>query len=99
MKEEGTGASPRQSDGPLEDLEHWDEFLERRYPEQPASEESVGFVVDKDKAAFRDNRKEARPSVKEFYRLNHTNQTYDFVQQKRRQFLSLDKRRMSVWDA
>src|SRR2546421_8022614 len=53
----------------------------------------------KPKEAFRDYRKEARPSVKEFYRLNHTNQTFDFVQQKKRQYLSLDKRRMGVWEA
>ena len=29
-------ASSRKSQGPLEDLEHWDEFLQARYPEQPA---------------------------------------------------------------
>ena len=72
--------------GPLADLKHWDEFLQGVYPEKP-------------KEAFRDYRQEARPSVKEFYRLNHTNQTYDFVQQKKRQYLSLDKKKMGVWEA
>ena len=93
MSQEHTAA--KKSDGPLEDLEHWDEFLEGVYP-PPADQ---GFKVDKDKSAFRDYRKEARPSVKEFYRLNHTGQTYDFVQQKRKQYLGLNNRRMGVWEA
>jgi inositol oxygenase len=37
--------------------------------------------------------------VREFYRLNHTYQTYDFVQQKRAAYLKFDKRKMPVWDA
>ena len=89
-------AAPRKSGGPLEDLEHWDEFLEGVYP-PPA--DGSGIKLDKDKSAFRDYRKEARPSVKEFYRLNHTNQTFDFVQAKRRQYLALNNRRMGVWEA
>ncbi len=76
----------RTSDGPLEDLEHWDEFLQQRYPE---NESQANIATSKDKSEFRDYRKEARPSVKEFYRLNHTQQTYDFVQQKRDQYLPL----------
>ena len=90
-----SNARSKKSDGPLEDLEHWDEFLEGVYP-PPADQ---GFKVDKDKSAFRDYRKEARPSVKEFYRLNHTSQTYEFVQQKRKQYLGLNNRRMAVWEA
>ena len=39
---------------------------------------------------FRDYRAEARPSVKEFYRLNHMHQTLDFVKSKHREFLPLD---------
>jgi inositol oxygenase len=77
---------------PLEDLEHWDEFLESLYPEG-------GFDVQKDKSQFRDYRKEARASVKEFYRLNHTHQTCGFVQQKKREYLTLDKKRMGIWEA
>ena len=91
MKENSPAAS-RSSDHPLEDLEHWEEFLQQRYPEP-------GIQTQKSTNEFRDYRKEARPSVKEFYRLNHTNQTYDFVQQKKRQCLSLDKRRMGIWEA
>jgi len=37
--------------------------------------------------------------VREFYRLNHTYQTYDFVMQKRAEFLKFDKKKMPVWDA
>ena len=37
--------------------------------------------------------------MKEFYRLNHRFQTVDFVRQKREQYLSLDKRRMGIWEA
>src|SRR5689334_16536612 len=80
---------------PLADLEHWDEFLQGVYPEQA----EPGFAILKDKRAFRDYRKEARPTVKEFYRQNHAHQTYDFVQQKKKQFLSLDKKRMGIWEA
>jgi len=85
-------SKPIDPNRPLDDLEHWDEFLQGIYPEP-------GFEVQKDKREFRDYRKEARPSVKEFYRLNHTHQTYDFVQQKKQQYLSLDKRKMGIWEA
>src|SRR5438067_13718461 len=80
---------------PLADLEHWDEFLQGVYPEQP----EPGFAIKKDKRAFRDYRKEARPTVKEFYRQNHAHQTFDFVQQKKKQFLSLNRKRMGIWQA
>src|SRR5207302_3816066 len=94
-------AAPKtDSNNPLQDLEHWEEFLKTRYPEPAPVESADASTRSRKKASeFRDYRKEARPSVKEFYRLNHTNQTYDFVQSKRRQFLSRDKRRMGIWDA
>jgi len=94
------------ADNPLQDLDHWEEFLQDRYPESETAElATVGADVDgkvpwkRDTRKFRDYRKEARPSVKEFYRLNHRNQTHEFVESKRREFLSLDKRTMSVWEA
>ena len=37
--------------------------------------------------------------MREFYRLNHKYQTYEFVQEKRKEFLKFDKKRMPVWDA
>jgi inositol oxygenase len=75
---------------PLGHLDDWEESLHARYPaEEPG----------KAKDEFRDYRAEARPSVKEFYRLNHRHQTLDFVQAKKREYLSLRKWRMGVWEA
>ncbi len=48
---------------------------------------------------FRDYAAEARACVKDFYRLNHTLQTLDTVLEKKRQYLSLDRREMGVWEA
>ncbi len=86
-------------DLPPETMEHWEEFLQERYPTQSADPRAPNFAPRKAANAFRDYRKEARPSVKAFYRLNHANQTYDFVQQKKREFLSLDRRQMGIWEA
>jgi inositol oxygenase len=41
----------------------------------------------------------ARPGVREFYRLNHAQQTVDFVRAKRAEYLPLRRRRMGVWQA
>src|SRR5438477_798909 len=75
---------------PLERLDDWEDFLKERYPEGASG---------KPQEAFRDYRAEARPSVKEFYRLNHRYQTLDFVRAKKQEYLPLRKRRMSVWEA
>ena len=40
-------------------------------------------VPAKSKEEFRNYDDPARDTVREFYRLNHTYQTYDFVQEKR----------------
>jgi inositol oxygenase len=48
---------------------------------------------------FRNYAAEARSSVKEFYRLNHANQTFDFVLGKKAEYLPLARRRMTVWEA
>ncbi len=50
-------------------------------------------------AAFRDHQADARRSVRELYRLQHRNQTYEFVQAKRQEYLTLDRRRMGIWEA
>ena len=68
----------------------------------PAAGTAAPFMAtnpEKKKEEFRDYRAEARASVKEFYRLNHTYQSYDFVQQKRAEFLPLTHARMGVWEA
>lgn len=76
---------------PLERLDDWDDFVQARY--------AAPTTTDKPKEQFRDYAKLARPGVREFYRLNHTRQTRDFVLSKKREYLALDKRRMGVWEA
>lgn len=73
---------------PLERLDDWEESLQARYPAAPKSKEG-----------FRDYRAEARPSVKEFYRLNHRHQTLDFVLAKKFEYLPPRRRNMGVWEA
>src|SRR5215207_359397 len=48
---------------------------------------------------FRDYAAQARACVKEFYRLNHTRQTLEAVLGKKRQYLSLNRAEMGVWEA
>src|ERR1051326_6620846 len=72
--------------GPLENLEQWDDFVASRYdPDKPTD-------------AFRDY-ENTTPGVREFYRLNHTHQTRDFAQQKKREYGGLAKRKMAIWEA
>ncbi len=82
---------------PLQNLEEWEDFLKERYP-QPAADAAVP-TPDKKKEAFRNYEADARPTVREFYRLNHRHQTYDFVQAKRKEFLGLNRMKMGVWGA
>ncbi len=70
---------------PLESLDEWEDDLLERYPTKDHK--------------FRDYAAEVRPSVKEFYRLNHTYQTHDFVKTKKQEYCGLNKRTMSVWEA
>jgi len=69
------------------DMEEWDEFLKGRYEEGKSEEE------------FRQYDAEANPSVANFYKLNHENQTFDYVMQKERQYFALDKGEKSIWAA
>lgn len=78
---------------PLQSLEEWEEDVIRRYPEE-ASANSEFTDSSKPRDAFRNYDSDARPSVKEFYRLNHRHQTVDFVRRKREQYLGLDRRKM-----
>src|SRR5579884_1437362 len=73
--------------GPLENLEQWDDFVAARYDPNKKTEE---FRVYDDSTP---------PVVREFYRLNHKYQTRDFVQQKKREFLTRDRAQMSIWEA
>ena len=76
---------------PLKSLEEWEDFVVSRYPEpdKPA----------KEKEDYRNYDNPARDTVREFYRLNHTHQTYDFVMAKEKEFLSLNRKQMTVWEA
>src|SRR5579872_366154 len=78
-----------EGDNPLRSLDEWDDFVVERYP-QPGQ---------KAKADYRNYETPGRDSVREFYRLNHQYQTYDFVQQKKAEFLAFNKKEMSVWSA
>lgn len=78
---------------PLQSLDEWEEDVLKRYP----TPESIS--TEKEATAFRNYEAPARDTVKEFYRQNHTWQSYDFVQQKRSEFLKFNKKEMPVWDA
>ncbi len=86
---------------PLQSLEEWEDFLKDRYPE-PAPNPGKSFQAtdpDKKKEEFRNYEADARPTVREFYRQNHRHQTYEFAQAKRKEFLSLSRRKMGIWEA
>jgi inositol oxygenase len=90
------------STNPLASLDEWEDDVLRRYPNaiESATTDATGTEnTTKSKAAFRDYAKEARPSVREFYRLNHQHQTFDFVSEKREQYLGKTRARMSIWEA
>ena len=59
----------------------------------------AGSPIGKPADEFRNYDAEARDTVKEFYRLNHTHQTLDFVLDKKREYLGLNRKRMKVWEA
>ena len=93
------------SQHPLASLDQWEDFLKERYPTPaPANgptkkTPSVGIDPDKKEDEFRAYEANARPGVREFYRLNHLNQTYDFGQAKRKEYLGLNRMKMGVWEA
>ncbi len=78
---------------PLVSLDEWEDDLLKRYP----NPEEIAITRSTDE--YRNYKDPVRDTVREFYRLNHTYQTYDFVQQKRADYLKFDKKKMPVWDA
>lgn len=78
---------------PLNSLDEWEDDLLKRYPDPEQ------IATSKSTEEYRNYEEPVRDTVKEFYRLNHTYQTYDFVQQKRADYLKFDKKKMPVWDA
>ncbi|HEY4110366.1 inositol oxygenase family protein, partial [Puia sp.] len=81
---------------PLSSLDVWEDDVLERYPDP---ESIVAKETGKTTEEYRNYETPGRDTVREFYKLNHTFQTYDFVQQKRAEFLGFDKKEMSVWDA
>jgi inositol oxygenase len=72
--------------GPLQNLEQWDEFVQQRYDPNRKTDD------------FR-NYENTTPGVREFYRLNHLNQTHEFAAAKKRQYAGLTKTKMGIWEA
>jgi inositol oxygenase len=71
----------------LNSLEQWDDFVEHRYDPNRKTED------------FRKYDDSAPSGVREFYRLNHANQTRDFVLEKKRQYTGRTRTEMVVWEA
>lgn len=74
-------------ENPLNHVDEWDDFVASRYKQ------------GKEESEFRNYSADANPSVAEFYRINHTNQTLAFVQQKKQEYLSFRKGKKSIWEA
>jgi inositol oxygenase len=74
-------------------LDEWEDDLLRRYPNPE------DIATSKSTDAYRNYEEPARDTVKEFYKLNHTHQSFAFVKQKQKEYLSFNKREMSVWAA
>jgi inositol oxygenase len=76
-----------ETENPLHSLEEWDDFVASRYRE------------GKDQSEFRNYDAQANPGVAEFYHQNHEHQTLDFVLAKKKEFLSFNKGKKSIWEA
>lgn len=72
---------------PLASLDEWDDEVKERYKPGKAQED------------FRNYGDGVHPRVREFYRQNHANQTYDFAMQKRAEYLPLERTEMGIWEA
>lgn len=76
---------------PLENIDDWDDDILKRYPE---------ITTEKTKKEFRDYQNSNRAkTVREFYKLNHQYQSFEFVSKKEDRFLKFNERKMSIWDA
>ena len=71
---------------PLENIDQWDDFVRTRYEKDRAKEDFRNYDT-------------APPGVREFYRLNHANQTRDFALSKKREYTPLSRKRMGIWEA
>lgn len=85
--------SAQENNSPLHNLDEWENDVLNRYPDPAA------INKDKKEEDFRDYEKTEKDGVKEFYRLNHKYQTFDFVMQKKLDYLKFDKKEMPIWSA
>jgi len=76
---------------PLQSIEIWEDDVLERYP--------IAGETAKAQEEYRNYDNPVRDTVREFYRLNHQYQTYDFVQEKRKEFLRFDRKEMRPWQA
>lgn len=76
---------------PLQSIEQWEDDVLKRYPEEAQP--------SKAKEEYRNYDNPGRDTVREFYRLNHKYQTYDFVLEKKKEFLQFNRKEMPVWGA
>ncbi|NNV57575.1 inositol oxygenase family protein [Limnovirga soli] len=84
---------PENAANPLSSLHEWEEDILARYPDPEK------IVQNKKVEEYRNYDTPVRDTVREFYRLNHTYQTFDFVTEKTREFLQFNKKEMPVWNA
>lgn len=80
-----------QEKNPLKSIEVWEDDVLTRYPEESPSAKA--------KDEYRNYDNPERDTVREFYRMNHKYQTYDFVMEKRNNFLKFNREEMPVWQA
>ncbi len=57
------------------------------------------FSETKDQEHYRIFDETTPEHVKHFYQMNHTHQTFDFVMQKEKEYLSLKSKKMGIWEA
>lgn len=75
----------RAAEGPLENLDQWDDHVRSRYQE------------GREETQFRDYT-QAPQGVKDFYLLNHRHQTHSFAKAKREQYAALDRSETGIWE-
>ncbi|GAC1420230.1 MAG: hypothetical protein NVS1B13_16060 [Flavisolibacter sp.] len=77
---------------PLKSMEHWEDDVLARYP--------VAGEKAKTKEEFRNYETSAKDAtVREFYRLNHKHQTFEFVMERQKKFLQFNNKEMRPWEA
>ncbi len=88
-----TDQLPEDVISPLANLDEWEMDVLERYPDPNA------IATNKSTDEFRNYNEPGRDTVKEFYKLNHTYQTYDFVVEKKADYLRFNRREMPIWEA